>query len=164
MIEYIYDVLVIIGYILISIAIMLWLLLGWLLEENLFKANIKWEEIMVEGIKFDGIPELSYANHPSIVHEMVHVKIHKFFGFKKWRINLSDEDELVCVMTLPEEVLFPKYLPKLFLWNIMHLVHDIFLRFFCFDVLNIIIYMKEFILINRKIIKESKKLKNIEKK
>jgi len=92
-------------------------------------------------------------NHPSIIHEMVHVRIHKRFGFKKWRI-IQKNEELVCVTTLPKNVLFPKYLPKIFLWEIMHLIHDLFLRFFILDIMNIIVYTKDFILLNRKIIKE----------
>ena len=97
-------------------------------------------------------------NHPSIIHEIVHVRIHKKFGFKKWRIVQKNE-ELVCIMTLPESVFLPKYLPKIFLWEITHLTHDLFLRFFILDIINIVIYIKEFIWLTRKIIKEILKRK-----
>lgn len=95
-----------------------------------------------------------FNNHPDIIHEMIHVRIHKRFGFKKWRIMEKANKELICRMTLPKNILIPKYLPKLFLWNITHLIHDIFLRVFILDIINIICYLKNFILINIKIIRE----------
>ena len=92
-------------------------------------------------------------NHPDIIHEMVHVRIHKKYGFKIWRVVLKNE-ELICIMTLPKNILLPKYLPKIFLWEITHLIHDLFIRFFILDIINIVVYTKEFVLINRMIIKE----------
>ena len=92
-------------------------------------------------------------NHPDIIHEMVHVRIHKKYGFKIWRVVLKNE-ELICIMTLPKNILLPKYLPKIFLWRITHLIHDIFLRFFTLDIINIVVYTKEFVLNNRMIIKK----------
>lgn len=96
---------------------------------------------------------MSLYNHPDIIHEMVHVRIHKRFGFKGWKI-VQKNGELVCTMTLHENVLFPKYFPKIFLWGITHLIHDTFLAYFCMDIPNIVSYTKNFILSNRMIIKE----------
>ena len=97
--------------------------------------------------------KLNKYNHPDIIHEMVHVRIHRRFGFKEWRIVQKNEN-LVCIMTLHENIMFPKYFPKIFLWGITHLIHDTFLAYFYMDVINIFIYTKDFILVNRRIIKK----------
>jgi len=105
-------------------------------------------------IKSEGRVRISMINnHPAIIHEMVHVRIHKRFGFKKWRI-IRDGKGLLCVTTLPKSILFPKYFPKIFLWEIFHLVHDSFIPFLWMDIITITVKLREFILINRKIIKE----------
>jgi len=96
---------------------------------------------------------LHIHNHPSIIHEIVHVRIHKRFGFKKWRI-IQKDDELICITTIPDEIFIPKHFPKIFLCEITHLIHDIFIRFFALEIENIIVYTKEFILFNIKIIKK----------
>lgn len=96
---------------------------------------------------------LNKYNHPDIIHEMVHVRIHKRFGFKEWRIVQKNEN-LVCIMTLHENIMFPKYFPKIFLWGITHLIHDTFLAYFCLDIINIVGYTKDFILVNRMVTKE----------
>jgi len=86
---------------------------------------------------------------------MVHVRIHKRFGFKEWRIEPRNKNkDLICIMTLPGSILFPKYIPKLFLWEIMHLIHDSFIPFLCMALIRIIVNLKEFIFVSRKIIKE----------
>ena len=96
---------------------------------------------------------MSLYNHPDIIHEMVHVRIHKRLGYKGWKIVQKNE-ELVCIMIIHENLLFPKYFPKIFLWGIMHLIHDTFLAYFCMDITNIVYYTKNFILDNRRFIKE----------
>lgn len=94
-------------------------------------------------------------NHPAIIHEMVHVRIHKRFGFSEWKIVQKKNGELVCIMTLYDEnIVFPKDFPKLFLWGITHLVHDTFLAYFCMDIINIVYYTKNFVLDNRIFIKD----------
>ena len=95
---------------------------------------------------------LNKYNHPAIIHEMVHVRIHKRFGFNGWKIVQKNE-ELACIMTLHENLLFPKYFPKIFLWGFTHLIHDTFLAYFSMDIGNIVYYTKKFILDNRGVIK-----------
>ena len=106
---------------------------------------------------------MSLYNHPDIIHEMVHVRIHKRFGFKGWKI-VQKNGELVCIMTLYDEnVLFPKDFPKLFLWGLTHLIHDTFLAYFCLDITNIVYYTKNFILENRIFIKDMLKTIRLKK-
>ena len=102
-------------------------------------------------------------NHPAIIHEMVHVRIHKRFGFSGWKI-VQENEELACIMTLHENLLFPKYFPKIFLWGFTHLIHDTFLAYFCMDIRNIVYYTKNFILTNRRVIKNMLKTIQLRKR
>ncbi|KKL69810.1 hypothetical protein LCGC14_2111210 [marine sediment metagenome] len=93
-------------------------------------------------------------NHPHIIHEIIHTHIHERFGFKEWRI-FKEKKGLICETTIPKSILYPKNYPKLFLWSFVHLIHELF-SFMFIDIILVITYLKEFLSINIKIIRNIK--------